>query len=96
MPEVQEPTFSFINDAESRRYVADAYRAVVAAEAWALMAEDPGEGGFMLTTREAYKAIQAHMELRYEHSGSSYGWTMRQIQFIARNGMDAYRNCFLH
>ena len=91
MSEIQEPTFSFINDTSSRRYVADAYRAVTVAEAWPLMAEDPGEGGFMFSTNEGYKTIRSHMELRHEHSGSSYGWTMRQNQFIAQNGMDAYR-----
>ena len=96
MPEIQEPTFSFISDPASRRYVADAYRAVTVAEAWPLMTEDPGEGGFMFSTKDAYKTIRSHMELGYEHSGSSYGWTMRQIQFIAQNGMDAYRNRFLH
>jgi len=95
MPEIQESTFSFINDPTSRRYVADAYQAVTVAEAWPLMAKDPGEGGFMFTTNEAYKTIRNHMELRYDHSGSSYGWTMRQIQFIAQNGMDAYRNLFI-
>lgn len=26
------------------------------------------------------------------HSGSSYGWTMRQIEYIAKNGWDAFVN----
>ncbi len=30
------------------------------------------------------------LELYSGHSGSSYGWTMRQMQFIAKNGWDAY------
>jgi len=25
------------------------------------------------------------------HSGSSYGWTMRQVQYICRNGFNAYK-----
>jgi len=85
------PTFSFIVDEDSRRYVEDAYQAVTAADAWALMAQDPGESGFMMSNPNTYAAIHAHMTLLAEHSGASYGWTMRQIQFIAQHGLEAYR-----
>ena len=85
------PNFSFIVDEDSRRYVEDAYQAVTAADAWALMAQDPGEGGFMMSNPNTYAVLHAHMTLLAEHSGASYGWTMRQIQFIAQHGLEAYR-----
>jgi hypothetical protein len=81
--------FSFIRDANSREMVEDGYAAVTKAEAWDLMKEDPGLGGFMYTTNESYRVIHKHMDYR-GHSGSSYGWTMRQLQFIAASGWDAY------
>ena len=95
MPAFQEP-LQFIKDGDSRRYVADAHQAVTLAEAWDLMAQDPGEGGFYMNSSDAvYKEIHRHMQFLSEHSGSSYSWTMRQIQVIAQNGLDAYRNRFV-
>ena len=81
--------FSFIRDVNSREMVEDGYSAVTKAEAWDLMKEDPGLGGFMYTTNESYRVVHKHMDYR-GHSGASYGWTMRQLQFIAENGWDAY------
>lgn len=88
--------FSFLRDESSRRYASDTYQAVTKAEAWDLMKEDPGNGGFMFSADQRYKLIQAKMELRGEHSGSSYGWSMRQVQYIAQNGWNAYVALFEH
>ena len=82
--------FSFIRDESSRYYAKDAYDATTKAEAWALLKEDPGEGGFMYSADERYKSIQDKMECIQEHSGASYGWSMRQIQYIAQHGWNAY------
>jgi len=82
--------FSFMHDESGRRYATDTYQAVTKAEAWDLLKEDPGEGGFMFSADQRYKVIQAKMELMGEHSGSSYGWCMRQVQYIAQNGWNAY------
>ena len=86
---MESRNFDFIRDENSREMVADGYAAVTKAEAWDLMKEDPGLGGFMYTTNESYQVIHKHMDYR-GHSGSSYGWTMRQLQFIAVSGWDAY------
>lgn len=88
--------FSFLRDEDSRRYAADTYEAVTKAEAWDLMKEDPGEGGFMFSANERYKLVLNKMELRGYHSGSSYGWSMRQVQYIAQNGWNAYVALFEH
>ena len=94
MTSYQPGDFSFLRDEASRRYAKDTYEAVTKAEGWALMKEDPGEGGFMYSADERYKGIQDNMELMREHSGSSYGWCMRQVQYIATNGWDAYVTLF--
>ena len=90
MTQYQPGDFSFLCDESSRRYAKDTYEAVTKAEAWDLLKEDPGEGGFMYSTNEHYKSIQSKMELINDHSGASYGWCMRQVQYIATNGWDAY------
>lgn len=83
--------FSFIRDELSRRYVEDVYQAITKAEAWDLMKEEPEAGkGYMFTSNPLYKLIQNRMEYYGDHSGSSYGWTMRQAQFIAQKGWNAY------
>lgn len=53
---------------------------------------DPGEGGFMFSRpppkmEEINDAIN---KLYGGHSGASYGMTMRILQFIAKNGWEAY------
>ena len=35
------------------------------------------------------------IELGYDgHSGGSFGWTMRQMQYIANHGEEKYKNLF--
>jgi hypothetical protein len=49
----------------------------------------PGEGGFMFSQHPMIGAISSYM--KYEgHSGASYAMTMRQMEFIAKNGWDSY------
>ena len=81
--------FSFIQDESSRRYVKDAYDATVVSEQMELMKEEP-EKGYMFSSDTRYELIQKQMKLLSEHSGSSYSWTMRQVQFIAQKGWAAY------
>jgi hypothetical protein len=67
----------------------DAYDAVTAAEAWSKMASFTGES-FMFSGEPWLGNVQTHMKLMDQHSGSSYGCTMRVIEKIARDGWDAY------
>ena len=82
--------FTFLRpEWNEREMLSDAYKAVNISEAWDAMKQEPSGGGFMYSDDAWIKRINSHM--KYDgHSGASYGWTMRQIQFIARNGWDAY------
>jgi len=72
-----------------REMLADAYKAVSVSESWAAMKQEPSGGGFMFSDDAWIKPINA--AIKYDgHSGASYGWTMRQMQYIAQNGWDAY------
>lgn len=48
--------------------------------------------GFMFTRDPMVTRISNEVDKNgtIGHSGSSYGWTMRQIEYIAKNGWDAY------
>ena len=67
----------------------DAERAIETAGMWEYMKTEPGEGGYMYGGDPELKAIYQH--IKYEgHSGSSMGWTMRQMQCLAREGIDEF------
>lgn len=55
----------------------------------------PSDRGFIFSAGhdDIVTRVQYHMETG--HSGCSMGWTMRQIEFIAKNGLPAHRKLFL-
>jgi hypothetical protein len=62
-----------------------AYRAVTQAEGWSFLKTHVPDKGFMFGTRppKLEEIDQKINELYPGHSGSSYGWTMRNMQAIA-------------
>ena len=83
--------FSVITVQSSREMLTDAYQAVTEAGAWTIMAQDPGEGGFMYSKTAHMNLAKVNALIKYEgHSGASYGWTMRQMQYIAIYGWEKY------
>jgi hypothetical protein len=72
--------------------LADAYQAITAAGLWDWLRDNPPpEGkGYMFWGDAKLKEIEKHMKLADQHSGSSYGWTMRNMQVIAEKGWVAY------
>jgi hypothetical protein len=57
---------------------------------WTYLRDNPPSEstGYMFSNNPAFSAIMNHMEVG--HSGSSYAWTMRNLQYIATHGIDAY------
>jgi hypothetical protein len=74
-----------------REMLDDAYKAVTKANKWGFLRRPdvPGPKGFMFSDWPEMKDIDIFMEYG-GHSGSSYGMTMRAMEFIAKNGWDAY------
>lgn len=56
----------------------------------------PADRGFMFSYGDdrIVTLVGDHMEVG--HSGSTLGWTMRNIEFIAKNGVPAHREMFLN
>jgi hypothetical protein len=69
----------------------DAYQAVSKANRWGFLKREdvPGSQGFMFSDLPELRDIDTYMEYG-GHSGSSYGWTMRNMEYIAKNGWTAY------
>ena len=58
--------------------------------AWTYLHDNPPSErtGYMFSDNPMFAVINGHMQVG--HSGSSYAWTMRNLQYIATHGLDAY------
>jgi hypothetical protein len=57
---------------------------------WTYLRDTPpsDKTGYMFSDNPMFSVILDNMQVG--HSGSSYGWTMRNLQYIATHGMDEY------
>jgi hypothetical protein len=71
----------------------DADAAITTCNLWGWLKEyTPAENkGFMFSNHPNLDKINAAMKYG-GHSGSSYAWTMRQMEYIAKNGWDTFCN----
>ena len=67
----------------------DAFQACTCADAWNwLRAFD--EDSFMECTHPKLAEITKNMQYRNNHSKSSFGWVMMNMEYYAKNGVEAY------
>ncbi len=80
-------------DEDEAEMLQDADNAITVSELWTWLADfKPEDGkGFMFSNHPNLDVIQNAMKYT-GHSGSSYGWTMRQMEFIAKEGWDKFRS----
>jgi hypothetical protein len=67
----------------------DAYHATTVTNSWDSIKNFKGES-FMFSREPFVANIMNAMALRDQHSGASFGLTMRVMQFIATHGWDDY------
>ena len=62
--------------------------------AWTYLRDNPPDKstGYMFSSDSMFTVINGNMQVG--HSGSSYAWTMRNLQYIATHGLDAYIAAF--
>jgi hypothetical protein len=87
--------FDYIKDNSTRVMLINAWQAISITETWNFVKEDIDS--FMFSDNPIVKIIYNKMEeLGYcGHSGSSFGFTMRTMQFIATYGEKKYREQLL-
>jgi len=56
----------------------------------------PSNQGFMFSMGDDSVITQVQNQMEAGHSGCSMGWTMRNIEFIAKNGLQAHREMYLN
>lgn len=85
---------SFINDTHSRSMIQNGHQAITQLELWSwLKTFEPGDGGFMFSSDPRIMMIGKKMDSLPNppgHSGESFGFTMRHLQFIAKHGLQKY------
>ena len=67
----------------------DAYQAIEKTNMWDYMKKEPTGKGYMFSDDEELRLINRHLEYQ-GHSGSSFAWTMRTMQQIARLGEEKF------
>jgi hypothetical protein len=97
--DVGDGSFDYMND-HIVPYLVNAHWAITECELWEwLRTYSPPEGkGFMFSTTPERERIDAKMREQYiagGHSGSSYGFTMRVMEYIAKNGYENYKEEYL-
>jgi len=87
--------FDYVESTHTKEMLANAWQAINLTETWDFV-RMPIES-FMLSRDDKIWVITAKMkELGYYgHSGFSFGWTMRQMQFIAQHGEKKFREEYL-
>jgi hypothetical protein len=89
-------SFEFIPDSHTRGVLANGYRAVTELELWSWLKDfEPSVStGFMFSEHPNVIKIGNKMESLPDapgHSGSSFGFTLRHLQYMAKHGMDEYK-----
>ena len=105
---INECDLSYFNDKWSEDMIRDGMRAIIRAgelpqvkskeiNVWKYLSEySPPEGrGFQFSAGDDDIVSLVQYQMEVGHSGGSMGWTMRNIEFIAKNGLPAHRELFL-
>jgi hypothetical protein len=82
--------FLYIDSEQERIMLQNAWAAITQLELWVYM--QLNTESYMFNDHHLINLISKKMvDLGYDgHSGSSFGWTMRQMQYIAINGEEVY------
>jgi hypothetical protein len=95
---------SYMNDHWSEDMIRDGMRSIIRVsqlpsvrekeiDVWKYLSQysPPADRGFMFSYGDDRIVTLVGNNMEVGHSGASMGWTMRQIEFIAKNGLTAHR-----
>jgi hypothetical protein len=87
--------FIYVKDDNKKEMLQNAWTAITQLDLWDYMKRDTDS--YMMSSDKEINIITEKMaELGYDgHSGASFGWTMRQMQYIAEHGEDNYMESYL-
>ena len=105
---VRDCDLSYLNDKWSEDMIKDGMRSILRVgqlpdvrdkeiSVWTYLSKysPPADQGFMFSYGDDRIVTLVGDNMEIGHSGCSMGWTMRNIEFIAKNGLPAHRAMFL-
>ena len=89
--------FEFVKDETIKDFLKSAHKAITSCELWNWLRiyQPSKDRGFMLNSATILDKLQQKMfedPVNALHSGSSYGFIMREMEYIAKNGYENYKN----
>jgi hypothetical protein len=106
---VEQCDLSYFNDKWSEDMIRDGMRSILLVgqlpevsakeiNVWKHLSQysPPSDRGFMFSYGDDRIVTLVGDNMKTGHSGASMGWTMRNIEFIAKNGLPAHRARFLN
>ena len=87
--------FLYVDDANDKEMLQNAWTDINQLYLWEYM-KRPTDSYMMSSDPEINIITKKMEELGYDgHSGSSFGWTMRQMQHIAQHGEDDFMDTYI-
>ena len=88
---IGDGTFDYVTSKHEKDMLTNAFQAITETNLWDFMGKDIHS--YMFSSEKEVKKIGNKMiELGYGlHSGASFGWTMRAMQFLAQNGERVFK-----
>ena len=109
LDEVRDCDLSYLNDNHSADMIKDGMRAIIRVgempdiktkeiSVWKYLSEysPPADRGFIFSHGDDNIVTLVQNQMEVGHSGCSMGWTMRNIEFIAKNGLPEHRTRILN
>jgi hypothetical protein len=88
--------FEFVECEMTRDMLRDGYSAVSRCELWDwLKTYEPEEGKGFMYSKPTPEMERINSEITTDHSGSTYGFVMRRMQYIAKHGYDGFKKAYL-
>jgi hypothetical protein len=88
--------FDFINDQNLKDFLKSTHKTISLCELWNWLRtyQPPANKGFMWGSTAELDRINTELwkdPINATHSGASYGFIMRQMEYIAKNGYEKYK-----
>ena len=90
-----EYNFTFITDLQSRAFFVSAFKAITICELWPWFNDFDSSNNFSGTEIDLLRAELNKDPINNYHSGASYGFVLRQMEYIAKNGYEMYKTEYL-
>ena len=85
--------FAFVTNHQVYNYLLSAHQSITECELWDWLRSYEPSSGFMFDTSAESRLILTQMQkydVNNSHSGSSYAYILREMQYIAINGYQQY------